>query len=325
MKSLQEDIKNQEFKRVYLLFGEEEYLKQQYKSRLKKALAPEEEDMNYSYFEGKKTEPREVIGLAETMPFFADRRVIFLEDTGFFKNQCQDLPEYLAELPDYLCMVFVEKEVDKRSRMYKAVKKYGRIVDFSVQDTETIMRWVLGILGREGKKITRREMELFLGKTGNDMGNIEKELEKLICYTMGREVITAEDIEAVCTVQISNHIFDMIRAVTEKKQKRALDLYYDLLALKEPPMRILFLLARQFNLIMQVKELSQAGYDQSRISKQTGLQPFVVRNYSAYARKYSTEALRSAVEECVRTEEKVKTGYMTDAMSVELLLVKFSS
>lgn len=325
MKSLQEDIKNQEFKRVYLLFGEEEYLKQQYKSRLKKALAPEEEDMNYSYFEGKKTEPREVIGLAETMPFFTDRRVIFLEDTGFFKNQCQDLPEYLAELPDYLCMVFVEKEVDKRSRMYKAVKKYGRIVDFSVQDTETIMRWVLGILGREGKKITRREMELFLGKTGNDMGNIEKELEKLICYTMGREVITAEDIEAVCTVQISNHIFDMIRAVTEKKQKRALDLYYDLLALKEPPMRILFLLARQFNLIMQVKELSQAGYDQSRISKQTGLQPFVVRNYSAYARKYSTEALRSAVEECVRTEEKVKTGYMTDAMSVELLLVKFSS
>ena len=325
MKSLQEDIKNQEFKRVYLLFGEEEYLKQQYKSRLKKALAPEEEDMNYSYFEGKKTEPREVIGLAETMPFFADRRVIFLEDTGFFKNQCQDLPEYLAELPDYLCMIFVEKEVDKRSRMYKAVKKYGRIVDFSVQDTETIMRWVLGILGREGKKITRREMELFLGKTGNDMGNIEKELEKLICYTMGREVITAEDIEAVCTAQISNHIFDMIRAVTEKKQKRALDLYYDLLALKEPPMRILFLLARQFNLIMQVKELSQAGYDQSRIAKQTGLQPFVVRNYSAYARKYSTEALRSAVEECVRTEEKVKTGYMTDAMSVELLLVKFSS
>ena len=325
MKSLQEDIKNQEFKRVYLLFGEEEYLKQQYKSRLKKALAPEEEDMNYSYFEGKKTEPREVIGLAETMPFFAERRVIFLEDTGFFKNQCQDLPEYLAELPDYLCMVFVEKEVDKRSRMYKAVKKYGRIVDFSVQDTETIMRWVLGILGREGKKITRREMELFLGKTGNDMGNIEKELEKLICFTMGREVITAEDIEAVCTAQISNHIFDMIRAVTEKKQKRALDLYYDLLALKEPPMRILFLLARQFNLIMQVKELSQAGYDQSRIAKQTGLQPFVVRNYSAYARKYSTEALRSAVEECVRTEEKVKTGYMTDAMSVELLLVKFSS
>lgn len=324
MKSLQEDIKNQEFKKVYLLCGEEDYLKKQYKEKLKTALVPDGDTMNFSAFEGKKTEPQAVIDLGETMPFFADRRVIFLEDTGFFKGQCQELPEYLGELPDYLCMVFVESEIDKRSRMYKAVKKYGRIVEFGQQDSNTLMRWVLGILNREGRKITRNDMELFLTKTGTDMGNIEREVEKLICYTMGREAITREDIEAVCTTQISNHIFDMIRAVTEKNQKKALELYYDLLSLKEPPMRILFLLARQFNLIMQVKELSAAGHDQSSIAKKTGLQPFVVRNYAAHARKYSTEVLRKNVEDCVNTEAKVKTGLMTDTMSVELLLVKFS-
>ena len=126
MKNLQEDIKNQDFKKVYLLYGEEKYLLQQYRNKLEKALVPEGDTMNFSLFQGKKTEPREVIELAETMPFFADRRVIFLEDTGFFKNQCQELPEYMAELPDYLCMVFVEDQVDKRSRMYKAVKKYGK-------------------------------------------------------------------------------------------------------------------------------------------------------------------------------------------------------
>lgn len=325
MKSLQEDIKNQEFKNVYLLFGEEEYLKQQYKTRLKKALIQDEDDMNYSYFEGKKTEPGEVIGLAETLPFFADRRVILLENTGFFKNQCPALPDYLGELPEYLCMIFVEHEVDKRSRMYKAVKKSGRIVEFSVQDTDTLMRWILGILKREGKKITRSDMELFLGKTGNDMGNIEQELEKLLSYTWGKEVITTQDIEEICTTQITNHIFDMIRAVTEKKQKKALDLYYDLLALKEPPMRILFLLARQFHLILQVKELSASGYDSGSIGKKTGLQPFVVKNYLAYSRKYRMEELREMVETCVESETAVKTGKMTDALSVELLLVKFSS
>ncbi len=259
------------------------------------------------------------------MPFFADRRVIFLEDTGFFKNQCGDLPEYMAELPEYICMVFIENDVDKRNRMYKAVKKYGRAVEFGVQDSNTIMRWVLGMMKREGKKITQKDMELFLSKTGTDMGNIERELEKLLCYTMDREIITAQDIENVCTTQITNHIFDMIRAVTEKNQKKALDLYYELLALKEPPMRILFLLARQFNLIMQVKELSKCGYDQSQIAKKAGIQPFVVKNYLTYARKYSTEELRKAVEECVAAETKVKTGFMTDTMSVELLLVKFSS
>ena len=148
------------------------------------------------------------------------------------------------------------------------------------------------------------------------MGNIERELEKLLCYTMDREIITAQDIENVCTTQITNHIFEMIRAVTEKNQKKALDLYYELLALKEPPMRILFLLARQFNLIMQVKELSKCGYDQSQIGKKAGIQPFVVKNYLTYARKYSTEELRAAVEECVAAETKVKTGFMTDTMSI---------
>ena len=78
MKSLQEDIKNQNFKGVYLFFGEEDYLKQQYKGRMKNALCPEEDTMNFSLFQGKKTEPKAVIDLAETMPFFAERRVIFL-------------------------------------------------------------------------------------------------------------------------------------------------------------------------------------------------------------------------------------------------------
>ena len=222
-------------------------------------------------------------------------------------------------------MIFVEDEVDKRSRMYKAVKKAGTAAEFSVQDENTLMRWVLGILKREGRQITRRDMELFLTKTGTDMSNIEKELEKLLCYTMGRDVITARDIEEVCTNQITNRIFEMIRAVSEQDQKKALDLYYDLLALKEPPMRILFLLARQFNMMLQVKDLMRLGYDQKGMADKLGIQSFIVRNYASFARKYSVDRLRQAVEDFTRTEEDVKTGKLQDVMSVELMIVKYSA
>ena len=250
MKSILEDIKTQNFKQAYLLYGEEAYLKHQYKNKLKNALLPEDDTMNFSRFEGKGTEIPKVIDLAETMPFFADRRVILLENTGFFKNKADALADYMGSLPDYLVLIFVEEEVDKRNRMYKAVQKQGRAVEFARQDEKTLMTWVLGMMKKEGKKITRQDMEDFLEKTGTDMGNISQELEKLLSYTMGRDVITRADIEAVCTTQITNRIFEMIRAVTEKKQRKALDLYQDLLALKEPPMRILFLLARQFNLLL---------------------------------------------------------------------------
>lgn len=325
MKSIQEDIKTGNFKQSYLLFGEEAYLKHQYKEKLLNALNPDGDTMNFSRYEGKGVDVKQLIDLCETMPFFAERRIILLEDTGFFKNKCEELADYMKSLPDYLVLVFSESEVDKRSRMYKAVKSGGRVTEFAKQDEKTLMRWAAGILGKEGRKITQRDMELFLTKTGTDMGNIRMELEKLITYTEGQDIVSAEDIEAVCVTQTTNKIFDMVRAVTEKNQKRALELYYDLLTLKEPPMRILFLLAKQFRQLLLTKKMSGEGASQNEIATRLGVPSFVVRNISACARSYTVEELEQAVEDFVDAEEAVKTGHLGDVLSVELLIVKYSS
>ena len=325
MKSIQEDIKTGNFKQSYLLFGEEAYLKQQYKEKLLNALNPDGDTMNFSRYEGKGIDVKQVIDLCETMPFFADRRIILLEDTGFFKNKCEELADYMKSLPEYLVLVFAESEVDKRSRMYKAVKSSGRVTEFAKQDEKTLMRWAAGILGKEGKKITQKDMELFLTKTGTDMGNIRMELEKLVAYTEGKDIVAAEDIEAVCVTQTTNKIFDMVRAVTEKNQKKALELYYDLLTLKEPPMRILFLLAKQFRQLLLTKKMAGEGASQNEIASRLGVPSFVVRNISACARSYTVEELERAVEDFVDAEEAVKTGRLGDVLSVELLIVKYSS
>ena len=325
MKNIQEDIKSGNFKSAYLLCGEEAYLKVQYKNKLLKALNPDDDTMNFNQYEGRNIDVKELIDLCETMPFFADRRVVLLEDTGFFKNKCDELADYMKELPDYLCLVFVEDEVDKRSKMYKAVKSCGRIGEFARQDEKTLMQWAAGILKREGKNITQRDMELLLTMTGIDMGNLRMELEKLITYTGDRNVVTRADIQEVCTTQTQNKIFDMVRAVTEKNQKRALDLYYDLLTLKEPPMRILFLLAKQFRQLLLVKEYTEEGVAQPEMASRLGVPSFVVRNIASCARSYRISELRQAVTDFVDAEEAVKTGRLQDVLSVELLIVKYSS
>ena len=325
MKNIQEDIKSGNFKSAYLLCGEETYLKVQYKNKLLKALNPDDDTMNFNHYEGRNIDVKELIDLCETMPFFADRRVVLLEDTGFFKNKCDELADYMKELPDYLCLVFVEDEVDKRSKMYKAVKSCGRIGEFARQDEKTLMQWAAGILKREGKNITQRDMELLLTMTGIDMGNLRMELEKLITYTGDRNVVTRADIQEVCTTQTQNKIFDMVRAVTEKNQKRALDLYYDLLTVKEPPMRILFLLAKQFRQLLLVKEYTEEGVAQPEMASRLGVPSFVVRNIASCARSYRISELRQAVTDFVDAEEAVKTGRLQDVLSVELLIVKYSS
>ena len=200
----------------------------------------------------------------------------------------------------------------------------GRIVEFGRQDERSLMRWILSSVKKEGKQITESAMRLFLEKAGDDMGNIQMELEKLFCYTLDKNEILPEDVEEICITRTENKIFDMIRAVAQKQQKKAMDLYYDLLALKEPPMRILFLIARQFNQLLQMKELKNQGYDQNSIASRMKIQPFIVKNSWRQMESFTYEELERAVRECVEAEEAVKTGRMNDQMSVEMLIVMFT-
>jgi len=336
MKTIDEDIRTGNFKRVYLFYGEEGYLKKQYRDKLKAALCAEEggmsmggmgtgSDMNFTAFEGKDINPKEVIDLAETLPFFADRRVILIENSGFFKNACDDLADYLAQVAPATHFLFVEEEVDKRSRMYKAVKKDGKIVEFATQSEELITRWILSRLKKEGKNITGNVMQLFLSKTGTDMGNIDRELEKLICYTLEKDVIEAEDVEAIATEQTTNKIFDMVNAIAEHNQRKALDLYYDLLTLKEPPMRIMYLISRQFQILLNIRDMASKGLDQQTMAQKAGIPPFAVRRNLTQAKGFTLEQLKGALKEGVELEEAVKTGQMNDQMAVELFIMKYSA
>lgn len=325
MENLNEDIRTGNFKPVYLLYGEEAYLKNLYKGRLRKAILPEDDLMNFSFFEGKDIDVRQIIDQAETLPFFAAHRLIQVEDSGFFKSEGAELADYLPNLPAETVMVFVEREVDKRSRLFKAVKQLGRAVELGRQNEKTLTAWVGGALRREGKRITNAAMERFLEMAGNDMENISSELEKLLCYTIGRDAIELSDVEAVCTETTENRIFDMVRAVADKRQKRALDLYYDLLALKEPPMRILFLIAREFNQMLQLRDLRDQGLDSASIAQKMKLAPFIVKRSLGQAQRFSVGELSRMVADCVEAEEDVKTGRLTDRLAVEMLIVRFSA
>ncbi len=324
MQRINEDIKTGKLKQLYLLYGEEAYLRKQYRDRLKSAVIGDD-TMNYHYFEGKNISVGEIIDLAETLPFFAERRLIVLENSGLFKSGGEELSEYLPAKPESTYFLFVETEVDKRSRLYKKVQSEGYAAEFTVQDEATLKKWILGMVKREGKNISGAALNYLIEKTGTDMENIRKEMEKLFCYCLEKDTIETEDIEEICTKRISSHIFDMISAIADKKQKKALELYYELLALKEPPMRILFLIARQFNLLMQVKELQKKGFRDKAIGEKVGLPGFIAGKYVTQSARFSKEDLREAVEACVEAEEAIKTGKMNDNMSVELLIIKYSS
>lgn len=319
MRVINQDIKEHSFKPVYLLYGEETFLKNSYKNKLKEAIIGDDA-MNFSYFEGKNLDVDELIRMADTMPFFTEKRMLLIEESNFFKSASDAMVSYLPSMPDTTCLVFVESQVDKRNRLFKRVREIGYAVELERQEAAQLAKWAAGRLTGEGRKITGRTMELFLSKTGDDMEHIRMELEKLVSYTIGREIITDEDVEAICTVRVTNRIFDMVTAMVNRQTRKAMDLYEDLLALKEPPMRILFLIARQFNQLLQVKEMMGKGMDKSAIASRLKLQPFVTGKIMPQAKQFSREQIVSYVTLCVETEEAVKSGRLQDRLAVELLI-----
>ena len=324
MKILSQHMKSGQFKSVYLIYGEEDYLRKQYKDRMREALIGDD-TMNYNYYEGKGISVKELIDVGETLPFFNERRLILVENSGFFSSSQEELAGYLKEKPETTCFLFVEKDVDKRNKLFKTVSSLGYAANMTAPDERTLIRWISGILKKEQRFMREDAMRHFLERIDTDMENIRRELDKLVVYTDGAQEITVGDIDEVCTVYTESQVFDMVRSVAEKQQSKALELYYDLIAQKEAPMRILYWITRQFNQLYQIKDLQSKGYPDHVIAERMGVRDFVVRKNKTLCRRFSLEELRKSIQICVEREEDVKTGRLNDRMAVELLIIQFSA
>jgi len=328
MKKINEDIRKNTFEHIYLLFGKESYNRLSFTAKLCSAIIPEGDTMNLTRFEGDKVTEGEIIDLAETLPFFAERRVILVKDTGLFKRASDQLADYIASLPETTVLIFSEADVDKRGRLYKAVSKAAYVCEFTEQKEDTLKIWGAAILKRNGLRITADNMSYIISCTGTDMTTIAGELDKIVNFAQGAhpdmDVVTRSDIDAVISVRIEDRIFDMISALVRRDRKKAYALYADLLALERQPMATIVLISREYDRMLKILELSQSGMSEAAIADKLALKPFIVRRTLGNARRYTTKELRDHVAFAVSMDEAIKTGAMKDQTALEMMLARFS-
>lgn len=321
MKRLKEDIKNRTFHNLYLLYGEEDYLKKLYRDSLKKAVLEDSDDMNYSYFEGKDIDIQKIKETAETLPFFSDYRLITIEDSGFLKS-ANTFADYLPDMPGSAIIIFVEEEIDKRNKLYKYINKNGIAVEMKQMSAADTKRFISIMLKENGRQMRDSTADYFLQQTGGMLSNITNEMDKLVSYTYGREEITIKDIDAICCIQLTGRIFQMIDYAAMGKLKEALGLYHDLLELRESPMSILYLVTRQFNILLQAKSVQ--NLPKNEIASKIQVPPFTVGKYITQAGRFKSHQLMELLDKCVETEYKFKRGLIDPQIGVEILLLKMA-
>lgn len=319
MQRLDEDIKNRAFHRFYLLYGEEDYLKKIYRNRLKKAVLYNSDDINYSYFEGKDIDTGNIKETVETLPFFSNYRLAVIEDSGFFKS-ANILSDYLKDMPQTSVVVFVEKEIDKRNKLYKFVNKNGLVVEMGQMDIKDLRNFIALTLKRNNKQMKMATADYFLQQAGSSLYNLTNEMDKLVLYTYEKEEITMEDIDAVCCIQVTGHIFQMIDHAVTGNVNKALKLYKDLLELRESPMSILYLVTRQFNLLLQAK--AAGSITKSELAARMKVKLFAAGKYLDQAAMFKESQLKVILDECIETEYKFKRGLIDAQTGMEIILLK---
>ena len=281
--------------------------------------------LNYTYREGRDADMNEIRETAQTVPFFAERRLILLENTGWVKKGGEELADFLPELPPSTVLVMVEEEADKRSKLFKAFSRCGYCAECRRLTEDELRQAMMQSVRKAGYRITRDALDLFLEYCGEDLGNLVSEKEKLLAYTWKTKEIRQEDVEAVTSLTLQNRVFSMIDAMALGHPREALLLYEDLKALREPPMRILYLITQHIGRLLAVRELEEAGWSAGSIAEELKVKPFAAGKYLRQARAFSAGEWQKRLERCTAYDQAVKNGELSDSAAVEMALVEMSS
>ncbi len=342
MNNIAKDIKTGEFKKVYLLYGPEDYLKKQFAEKIMTAVCPEE-SMNRTVLSGESIDVNELTDICNTMPFFAEKRVVMVYGSGFFRARSgegkesgssakEKLLELVNDLPETTVLVFVENkdkekdgrktsEVDKRSKLYKAVTSNGYASEFTTPPPADLRTWIAANFKKYDKNITAQTADYLVSYVGNDMQVIKNEIEKLCFYAYERDSVTIQDIDSLCIKALSAKIFDMTDSMVEGKKKKALEIYETLIAMREPVQMIFYMLLRHYTQLFVAAEMYAGGASFSEIMGPLKCQDFVAKKLIAQSRKYTLSGIRDMIEYGVTLEEDYKNGRVSPDMITELFIM----
>ncbi len=330
MKTLIHDIQTKSFKNIYVFYGEERYLIKKYEKQLKQAAMSDDSDMmNTDVFEGKTCSVDKIMDAAETAPFFSAYRLVIVKNSELFsvgrKDDSDKMATYLSSVPETTILLFLEEKVDKRSKIYKNINSasVGLCVEFVTPPENELAKWVIDMFKDKQYQITAAAAHYLLRNVLNDMESVLCEMEKLIDYKRGEQAVSERDVDDVCIKSLEVKIFDMVDAIGNKKPDIALDIYNNLLFLKESPLKILTMIARQFRIMMQSKYLAKKGLDPNEIAATIEQRSFVVREAIKQSRNFNFGTLMTAMDDCLACDIRIKTGKIADSLGVEMIILKY--
>jgi len=318
---LKKDISAGEIGNLYIFHGEETYLRDFCLGQMKKKLLPAGmEDFNLHILNGREFEIKLLEQLVDCLPMMGERTMILVNDVDIYKGEKDALAALLADLPEYVCLVFVydliEYKADQRTKLAGVVKQKGQVVQFSRQEQGDLVDWIHRRFRALDREIGSEDAKYLIFLCGDLMNSLISEIGKVGAYAKHHRV-TREDIDAVATPQLDAVVFQMTDAIAQGNFDRTAAVLGDLLHMQEAPIKLLSVLGRQLRQLYTARLALDRKKGTAWLMELWGMRSaYPAEKLMQSARRFSLEWCRSAAIRCAETDLAMKS---TGADGEELL------
>ncbi len=301
-------------KSLYLLWGPEDYLREQYLSELKKRCLPDGDDgFSYKRFDGPELDPAALEEAIDAVPFMSERSFVELRDVDINKlKEPERFGALISDIPDYCTVVFVQNtqfEPDGRLKLIKALKEHGQELKFTAQSQGMLIDWIIRRFRAAGKAVELDAAQRLLFVSGELMSALIPEIEKIAAYAKGDRV-RISDVDAVASHIPEAVVFEMTDYISQKKYNTAMAVLAELLMDKNnEPIPILAMLGVQMRKLYAARLAVEQGLGAKFVMDACSVKyEFLAKKLLSSARGFTLPQLKRAVELCAETDYKMKSG-----------------
>lgn len=310
---------------VYLLYGEDNYLKNEFVKKAKKNFG--ELQLGINYIQIDESNVNNVISDIETPAFGYERKMIIVKNANLMqkKNAISDkLSDYLNDADkqtlDSIELIIVEDSVEKNA-LFNTISKIGMIKEFNEQKIGQLITKVKSISAAYGVQVQENVAQYFIECTGTNMEDIINEIRKLIEYAGKGGTITKEDIDSLTIKKSESVIFDLTDNLGKKNIHEAINVLHNLIYAKEPVQKILVMLYNHFKKLYIV-QLSK-GQNVAQNLKLKPNQTFLVSKYQNQAKFFTHDEIRNLLNEFMYIDEASKSGNLDINVGLESVLCRY--
>jgi DNA polymerase-3 subunit delta len=303
---------------VYLLLGDDEERKARGVEKLCRGRAAEA-------YDAAGTRPETVVSACNSFTLFGEGPFVIVRNVDAW-NAAQKavVVEYLQDPPSEADLLLLGNKLGVRERLLAAVKKSGEVHNFKQPTGKALVKWVVGHAGKLGLDLPEDVAENLTTRCSGDKRRLVREAEKLALY-VGEVEATHEDVAVLCPPDVQSNIFAFVDSLAAGERGRAIRLLGDLIDTGEPPLRLTFMIRRQFQLVARARALFKRGATQGEAAKELKVPPFVARKLEEQGRKLDDRDLEQALALVLDLERGLKGGKdLGDGLQVELAVLKLS-